>query len=69
MFTLFKFEPKYFTKYGLNTKFVGHQIFFKQVKKVKKKKIIVILAGSRSIEIKNNMKKIKFVIENVMKRF
>ena len=31
MFTLFKFEPKFFLKYGLNTKFVGHQIFFKQV--------------------------------------
>ncbi len=69
MFTLFKFEPKFFLKYGLNTKFVGHQIFFKQVKKVKKKKIIVFLPGSRSIEIKNNMKKLKFVIEKSKRSF
>ena len=36
MFTLFDFEPKYFRKFGLQTDFVGHQIFFD--KKVKKKK-------------------------------
>ena len=28
MFTLFKFENKYFTKFDLPTEFVGHQIFF-----------------------------------------
>ena len=36
MFTLFDFEPKYFRRFGLQTDFVGHQIFFD--KKVKKKK-------------------------------
>ena len=69
MFTLFKFEPNFFLKYGLNTKFVGHQIFFKKVKKVKKKKIIVFLPGSRSIEIKNNMKKLRFIIEKAKSSF
>jgi len=41
MFTLFDFEPKYFRKFGLQTDFVGHQIFFdkKVIKKKKKKKI------------------------------
>ena len=28
MFTLFDFEPKYFRKLGLQTDFLGHQIFF-----------------------------------------
>ena len=69
MFTLFKFEPNFFLKYGLNTKFVGHQIFFKKVKKAKKKKIIVFLPGSRSIEIKNNMKKLRFIIEKAKSSF
>ena len=36
MFTLFKFENKYFTKFDLPTEFVGHQIFLKI--KLKKKK-------------------------------
>ncbi len=62
IFTLFKFEPKYFTKYGLDAEFVGHQIFFKKSFKKQKKKIISFLPGSRTSEIKNNMKKIKSVI-------
>ena len=37
MFTLFDFEPKYFKKFGLETDFVGHQIFFDK-KVIKKKK-------------------------------
>ena len=37
MFTLFDFEPKYFRKFGLQTDFVGHQIFFDK-KVIKKKK-------------------------------
>ena len=37
MFTLFDFEPKYFRKLGLQTDFVGHQIFFDK-KVIKKKK-------------------------------
>ena len=39
MFTLFDFEPKYFTKFGLETDFVGHQIFFDKTVIKKKKKI------------------------------
>ncbi len=62
MFTLFDFEPKYFTKFGLDTKFVGHQIFFNKKKKSNSKKYISFLPGSRSVEIKNNMKKLKNVI-------
>ena len=78
IFTLFKFEPPYFIKYGLDAQFVGHQIFFKKnIKfkknsKFKKKKIITFLPGSRNIEIKNNMKKITSVIlecEEKMKEF
>ncbi len=56
MFTLFRFENKYFTKYNLHTEYVGHQIFFKN-KVEKKKKIICFLPGSRNIEIKNNLLK------------
>ena len=41
MFTLFDFEPKYFRKFGLQTDFVGHQIFFDK-KVIKKKKKIHI---------------------------
>ena len=53
MFTLFRFENKYFTKYQLSTQYVGHQIFFRR-KVEKKKKTICFLPGSRNIEIKNN---------------
>ena len=49
MFTLFKFENKYFTKFKLQTEYVGHQIFFKN--KIKEKKVICFLPGSRNIEI------------------
>ena len=40
LFTLFKFENKYFRKFGLKTKWVGHQIFYEK-KKIKKKKSFV----------------------------
>ena len=41
MFTLFKFENKYFTKYKLPTEYVGHQIFLKNKVKKEKKKLYV----------------------------
>jgi len=69
IFTLFNFEPKYFTKYGLKSEFVGHQIFFKHQKILKKKKIITFLPGSRTSEIINNMKKLKYVIEKSIREF
>ncbi len=70
MFTLFDFEPKYFKKFGLRTDFVGHQIFFeKNTVQLRKKKYISFLPGSRLIEIKNNMKKLKQIILESEKTF
>ena len=70
MFTLFDFEPKYFRKFGLQTDFVGHQIFFdKKVIKKKKKYISLFFPGSRTIEIKNNMKKLQEIIVKSEKFF
>lgn len=68
IFTLFKFEPRYFLKHGLDSEFIGHQIFYEKKKILKKKKIISFLPGSRSTEIKNNMKKIKNTIYECQKK-
>jgi len=65
MATLFNFEPAYFKKYGLETKFIGHQIFFEKKMKVSKKKIITFLPGSREVEIKKNLEILKEIIKNV----
>ncbi len=62
MFTLFYFEPKYFLKHGLKSKFVGHQIFFNKSRVLRRGKIISFFPGSRTVEIKNNMKKLKQII-------
>ncbi len=62
IFTLFYFEPKFFLKHGLEAKFVGHQIFFKKNRVLKREKIISFFPGSRTVEIKNNMKKLKQII-------
>ncbi len=69
MFTLFNFEPKYFTKHNLNTRFVGHQIFFEKKKILKKKKILCFLPGSREVEIKNNLKTLKKIIKKIKIKF
>ena len=69
MFTLFDFEPKYFTRFGLKTDFVGHQIFYDKTVIKKKKKYISFFPGSRTVEIKNNMKKLKEVINKSEKIF
>ncbi len=66
MFTLFKFENKYFVKHNLETHFVGHQIFFDK-KVLKKEKIITFLPGSRNIEIKNNLLRLKSIINYTSK--
>ena len=68
MFVLFKFERAYFTKYNLFTKHVGHQIFFEKVK-IKKKKYLSFLPGSRLSEINNNIDKFVLVIEKSLQRF
>ena len=48
MFTLFDFEPKYFKKFGLETNFVGHQIFFDKKVNKKKKKIYIFFSRFKS---------------------
>lgn len=68
LFVLFKFERYYFKKYGLFTKHVGHQIFFKKLK-INKKKYISFLPGSRLSEINNNIDEFVSVIEKSLKRF
>ena len=68
MFTLFKFENKYFVEHNLETHFVGHQIFFDK-KVLKKKRIITFLPGSRNIEIKNNLLRLKSVISHTSKAY
>jgi lipid-A-disaccharide synthase len=50
----------------LETHFVGHQIFFDK-KVLKKRRIITFLPGSRNIEIKNNLLRLKSVISHTSK--
>jgi len=69
IFTLFDFEPKYFRKYGGKATFVGHPIFHPNGYKFKKKKIISFYPGSRAVEIKQNLKKLKFVINFCTERY
>ena len=64
LFVLFKFERKYFVEHGLKTFWVGHQIFFDKPN-IKKKKIICFLPGSREIEIKKNLKKMKKILYDI----
>lgn len=54
LLTLFDFEPPYFTKYGLDTEFVGHQaaINFEPTDEPKDD-ILLIMPGSRTQEIKS----------------
>ncbi len=68
LFTLFEFENKYFTKFGLKTKWVGHQIFSKKIK-IKKKKKIIFLPGSRETEIKKNLLLMKHIIKDIQIEF
>ncbi len=69
LFVLFKFEIGYFTKYGLKTKYVGHQIFYKNKKIKRKQKKIIFLPGSRTSEIQNNIDVFQEVIESVIKKY
>jgi lipid-A-disaccharide synthase len=53
LFTLFDFEPPYFTKEGLDTTFVGHpatETFFSV--DTQKRDVLLILPGSRKQEVK-----------------
>ena len=56
LLTILPFESKYFTKYNLNTKFVGHPIY--EIKKNKKINKGIIFA---KYKIKNNSKIISFL--------
>tara|TARA_Y100001970_G_C14215261_1_gene849271 strand:- start:28 stop:1158 length:1131 start_codon:yes stop_codon:yes gene_type:complete len=52
--TLFKFEKKYFEKYGLKTTFIGHPVSLIKSNKIEipnEKKLIAFLFGSRDNEI------------------
>ncbi len=69
LFTLFKFEPKYFLKFGLSSKFVGHQIFYDKKKLIKKKNIILFLPGSRKVEIEKNLKLLRNLIKDTSSKY
>ena len=75
LLTILPFEKKYFTKYNLNTKFVGHPVYeIRKDKKINKKKLYVkykikngckilsFLPGSRVSELK---KSIPVLIETI----
>ena len=68
LYTLFKFENKFFRKYGLSTKWVGHQIFYEK-KKISKSKTICFLPGSREVEIKKNLTKMKNIINDITLKY
>ena len=68
LLTILPFEKKYFTKYNLNTKFVGHPVYeIRKDKKINKKKLYVkykikngckilsFLPGSRVSELKKSV--------------
>ena len=69
LFVLFEFEKKYFAKHKLKTLVVGHQIFHNTKTVSKKKKKIIFLLGSRTSEIKNNIKEFSLLIENTINNF
>ena len=69
LFVLFKFEKKYFIKHKLETFVVGHQVFFKIIHISRKKKKIIFLLGSRTSEIKNNIKEFSLLIENIIPKY
>ena len=52
MFTLFDFEPKYFTRFGLKTDFVGHKIFFNKKITKKKKNIYLFSQAQEQLRLK-----------------
>ena len=60
LFVLFPFESKYFTKYKINTKFIGHPILdlIDNRKKTRNKftRVISLFPGSRKKEIKLHLK-------------
>lgn len=78
LFTLFEFENKYFTKYGLKTYCCGHPIFenkslneakivnlYEKYKIDKNKKIVTLLPGSRISEISKTLPIILDVAKNL----
>ena len=58
---------KYFVEHGLKTSWVGHQIFLMRV--VIKEKYNLFSSGSREIEIKKNLKKMKNIINDISSEY
>ena len=57
IFTLFKFENKYFNKHGLKTTFIGHPIYYINKTNPKiQKKYVSFLPGSRENEVNSLFK-------------
>ena len=78
LFALFPFEEDFFKKFGLKTTYVGHPVIerikkvdsnstFKSRYNLKGERILILLPGSRSSEIKRHVKYFKDVIYNIKK--
>ena len=78
LFALFPFEVDFFKKFGLKTTYVGHPVIerikkvdsnstFKSRYNLKGERILILLPGSRSSEIKRHIKYFKDVIYNIKK--
>lgn len=74
LLTLLPFEPPYFTKYGLDSEYIGHPVleqdFYKNSKEIRQEfnipnnhKIIAITPGSRKGEISTHMPIIRKVLD------
>ena len=70
LLTLFDFEPKYFQQYNKNVFCIGHPIFFKKKKKIRKKKeVISFFPGSRTNEIEFMLPKMIQIIKKLEKNY
>ena len=66
IFTLFKFENKYFNCHGLKTTFIGHPIYhISKFQSIKHKSYIAFLPGSREKEISRRSGVLGFAIVGV----
>ncbi len=70
LFTLFKFENKFFEKYNLTTTCIGHPIFF--IKKIKNsnsnKNFIAFLPGSRLGEVQSLFKYYELAYKEILQK-
>jgi lipid-A-disaccharide synthase len=72
LLVLFPFEPPYFTKYGLDTEFIGHPLLNKELisanKKSKDNNVLTLTLGSRNKEIKTLAPIYKQVLEKIYEK-